>query len=162
MMGEALKEHGVSRLVGVDIIPEARDAAERDRPGVYDDYLVCDLADPESGCNNELVAWSFDCLTTVAALGYGDIPTSAFINAVNLIRDGGWVAFNIKETFLDRSDDSGFSRLIRELIFSQYMHLYHVERYRHRLSIDGAPLYYFAVVVRKDADVPLDFLGDQQ
>ena len=32
MMGEALKRHGVSRLVGVDIISAARDACLRDRP----------------------------------------------------------------------------------------------------------------------------------
>ncbi|MEE9597710.1 MAG: class I SAM-dependent methyltransferase, partial [Acidiferrobacterales bacterium] len=43
MVGEELKKHGVSRLIGVDIIPEARDATERDRPGVYDAYYVMDL-----------------------------------------------------------------------------------------------------------------------
>ena len=43
MMGEALKKYGASRLVGVDIIPEARDATERDRPGLYDAYYVADF-----------------------------------------------------------------------------------------------------------------------
>ena len=38
MMGEVLKREGVARLVGADIIPEARDAAYRDRSTVYDDY----------------------------------------------------------------------------------------------------------------------------
>ncbi|MDH5437124.1 MAG: methyltransferase, partial [Gammaproteobacteria bacterium] len=33
MMGEELKKHGVSRLIGVDIIPEAYEATIRDRPG---------------------------------------------------------------------------------------------------------------------------------
>ncbi|OWY60678.1 methyltransferase, partial [cyanobacterium TDX16] len=47
IMGEELRRLGVSRLVGADIIPEARDAYLRDRPGLYDDYLVCDLADPD-------------------------------------------------------------------------------------------------------------------
>ena len=37
MMGEALKRDGVAQLVGADIIPEARDAAYRDRSEVYDD-----------------------------------------------------------------------------------------------------------------------------
>jgi len=37
MMGEVLKRDGVARLVGADIIPEARDAAYRDRSDVYDD-----------------------------------------------------------------------------------------------------------------------------
>ena len=37
---------------------------------------------------------------TVAALGYGDIPPQAFAEAFNLISDHGWVAFNIKDRFL--------------------------------------------------------------
>ena len=32
IMGEELKRHGVARLVGVDIVDEAREAAFRDRP----------------------------------------------------------------------------------------------------------------------------------
>ncbi len=154
MVGEELKKYGVSRLVGADIIPEARDAAERDRPGVYDAYYVVDfsrLADDE---RDELRGWSFDCLVCVAALGFGDIPATAFLEAFNLVGKGGWVAFNIKETFLDRGDDSGFSRLIRELLFSKYLDLYHLQRYRHRYSIEGEPLFYFAIGGKKNADVP--------
>ena len=45
MMGEELKKHGVSRLIGVDIIPEAYEATVRDRPGLYDAYYVEDLTD---------------------------------------------------------------------------------------------------------------------
>ena len=48
IMGEELRGIGVSAVVGVDIIEEARDAALRDRPGVYDAYLAAKqrLADP--------------------------------------------------------------------------------------------------------------------
>jgi hypothetical protein len=91
-------------------------------------------------------------------VGFGDIPTRAFIEAFNIIKAEGWVAFNIKESFFDNSDDSGFSKMIRELIFSEYLDVYHIERYRHRLSIDGEPLYYFAIAGRKNADVPDEFL----
>ena len=41
--GEDLHASGVGELVGVDLEPMARTAAERDRPGVYPDYLVGDL-----------------------------------------------------------------------------------------------------------------------
>jgi len=71
------------------------------------------------------------------------------------------VAFNIKETFLNNSDESGFSKMIRELIFSKYLDVYHIERYRHRLSIEGEPLYYFAIAGRKNADVPPEFLASK-
>jgi hypothetical protein len=133
MMGEALKKHGVSRLIGVDIIDEAQQATERDRPGIYDAYYVADFCNLKDDVHDEIASWMPDCLTTVAALGFGDIPPRAFFTAFNLIQSEGWVAFNIKETFFDHTDTSGFSRMIRELIFSKYLDIYHIERYRHML-----------------------------
>lgn len=158
IMGEELKKRGISRLVGVDIIPEAYDATIRDRPGIYDDYYVQDFTKLNSETRQEIASWQYDCMVSVAALGFGDIPSRAFIEAFNIINTEGWVAFNIKETFLDHSDNTGFSRLVRELIFSEYLDVYHIERYRHRLSIDGEPLFYFAIAGRKNADVSEDFL----
>ncbi len=153
IVGEELKKQGVSRLVGVDIIPEARAATDRDRPGIYDAYYVMDFCDLTDGERDELNSWACDCLVSVAALGFGDIPVQAFLEAFNMIAKDGWVAFNVKETFLDKSDDSGFSRLIRELIVSEYLNLYHLQRYRHRYSIEGEPLYYFALGGKKIGDV---------
>ncbi len=157
MMGEALKKYGVSRLVGVDIIPEAKTAAVRDRPGLYDAYYVADFCQLTDDQRDDLTQWSFDCLTTVAALGFGDIPPQAFITAFNMVQDEGWVAFNIKETFLELSDTSGFSQVIRQLVFSEFFKLYRLERYRHRISIDGEPVYYFAIAGRKHAPVTPEF-----
>ncbi len=158
IMGEELKKHGVSRLIGVDIIPEAYEAAIRDRPGTYDAYYVEDFGDLDNEKTEEIASWQCDCMVTVAALGFGDIPGNAFLAAFNTIKSEAWVAFNIKETFFDRNDDSGFSKMIRELVFSEYLGMYHIERYRHRLSIDGKPLFYFAIAGRKIADVPDHFL----
>jgi predicted TPR repeat methyltransferase len=153
MVGELLLERGAARVVGVDILPAARDAAERDRPGAYDAYYVADLADTGGPTLAALRQWRFDAMTCVAAIGFGDIPVAAFRAACNLIADGGWIAFNIKETFLDRGDTSGFSRLIQRLIHDDYLRLHHLERYRHRLSIEGRPLHYYAVVGRKTRDL---------
>ncbi len=158
MMGEELKKHGVARLIGVDIIQEAYEATLRDRPGLYDAYYIEDFCDLNPEVKQEISLWHLDCMVTVAALGFGDIPTKAFIQAFNIIKSEGWIAFNIKETFLDASDDSGFSRMIRELIFSEYLDIYHIERYRHRNSMEGEPLFYFAIAGRKNADVPDEFL----
>jgi SAM-dependent methyltransferase len=158
MVGEELKKQGISRLVGVDIIPEARIAAERDRPGTYDAYYVADFSGLDGEEREELRSWAFDCLICVAALGFGDIPPRAFLEAFNMVGKDGWIAFNIKESFFDRSDESGFSQLIRELIFSEYLDLYHLRRYRHRFSIEGEPLYYFALGCKKNADVPESLL----
>ncbi|MDA8746326.1 class I SAM-dependent methyltransferase [Rubripirellula amarantea] len=158
MMGEELKAHGVARLVGVDIIAEARDATTRDRPGLYDEYYVADFTNLDADTEEKIAEWNIDCLTSVAALGFGDIPPAAFMQGLKFVKEGGWVAFNIKETFLDASDNTGFSRFIRELIFSEYLDVFHLERYRHRLSMEGLPLFYYALVARKSADIPDDFL----
>ncbi|WP_425396895.1 class I SAM-dependent DNA methyltransferase [Aeoliella sp.] len=158
MMGEELKQHGVARLVGADIIPEARDACIRDRPELYDEYYVADFTDLSADTAEQIGEWNIDCLTSVAALGFGDIPPTAFMQGLRFVNEGGWVAFNIKETFLDASDNTGFSRFIRELIFSEYLDVFHLERYRHRLSMEGLPLFYYALVGRKNANIPDDFL----
>lgn len=157
IMGEELKKIGIARLVGVDILNEAKKATDRDRPGIYDEYYVMDFTKLTSEDKNIIKSWNLNALTTIAALGFGDIPPLAFLEALNLIEKKGWVAFNIKETFLYNTDTTGFSKLIRELIFSEYLNINHLERYRHRLSIEGSPLYYFSVVCWKNKDIPVDF-----
>jgi SAM-dependent methyltransferase len=154
MMGERLARLDVESIVGVDIIPEAAEAAERDRPDVYDDYHVADLTKLSESLRGELEGEEFNCLTSVAALGFGDIPPLAFAEAYNFISTPGWVAFNIKETFLDERDTTGFSRLIRRMLRDGIMRARTRERYRHRLSIAGDPLYYVAIIARKKADIP--------
>jgi len=161
MMGEELKKRGVSRLIGIDIIPEAYEAAIRDRPGIYDAYYVENFCELSEESRENIASWQCDCMVTVAALGFSDIPTKAFIEAYNLIKPEGWIGFNIKDTFLDQSDNTGFSKMIRELIFSKYLDIYHIERYRHRFSIEGEPLHYFSIAGRKNADVSLEFLGSK-
>lgn len=158
MMGEVLKREGVARLVGADIISEARDAAYRDRSTVYDDFYVGDFTNLDSDTVERLREWRFDCLTCVAALGFGDIPPRAFFNAMKLVRTDGWLAFNIKQSFLDHTEQTGFSRLVRELIFSKYLDIYHLELYRHRLSMEGTQLFYYALVGRLNASIPAEFL----
>lgn len=152
MAAEALAEVGVARLVGADIIQEAKDAAFRDRPGIYDHYYVADMCDLGADMEEDMRAWAFNCLVCVAALGFGDIPPQAVAQALDLIEPDGWIAFNIKDSFFDVRDTSGFSTFVRTLIFSGYLDLFHLERYRHRLALDGQPLSYFAIVGRKSGD----------
>jgi hypothetical protein len=64
----------------------------------------------------------------------------------------------IQIDFADRADQTGFSRFIRELIFSEYLDVYTIERYRHRLSMEGISSFYFALVGQKTAKFPADFL----
>jgi predicted TPR repeat methyltransferase len=156
MVGEELAQIGAESIVGVDIIDEAAAAAERDRPGVYDDYKVLDFTDVPEDEHRELRAHGFNCLTTVAALGFGDIPPKAFTTAYDLVADDGWVAFNIKEDFVrEGPDSSGFSRMIRGGLEGGALELAADHRYQHRLAADGEPIHYVAMVARKRGDLPL-------
>ena len=156
MVGELLIKNGIARVVGVDILPEACLACERDRPGTYDAYYVVDLVTVDDDTKADIQSWHIDCMTTVAALGFHDIPPYAFAQAFNLVQTGGWIAFNIKETFLQVSDNSGFSTLVKDILMADILEIHHLERYRHRISIDGRPLYYYALVGKKERDIPLD------
>jgi hypothetical protein len=161
MVGEALADIGVGSIVGVDILPEAADAALRDRPGVYDEYRVVDLTDPTPDDDRYLSKMDFDCMTSVAALGFGDIPPAAFARAFNYLDDKGILAFTIKENFLSDADPSGFNLLIQRMFNEGVLDTPITEhRYRHRLAVSGEPLYYLAYVAEKTADVPDSWLAE--
>ncbi|MBI1387088.1 MAG: methyltransferase [bacterium] len=161
MVGERLKFMGVSELVGIDIIKEAKMAAERDRPDVYKDYFAEDLTDLNPETHQALETEPFNCLTTVAALGFGDIPPRAFTQAYNYIASPGWCAFNIKESFLSEgNDDTGFCKLIRKMSREGVLEILAQERYQHRIAIDGAPLHYIAIAAKKLKDIPKEWLPE--
>ncbi|MDH3718251.1 MAG: class I SAM-dependent methyltransferase, partial [Planctomycetota bacterium] len=106
MVGDELQSLGAQSIVGIDIIRAAKEAASRDRPDVYDDYRVTDLTDLPEVEEEHLRRMDANCLTTVAALGFGDIPPQAFAKALDLIATPGWLAFNLKESFLREQDES--------------------------------------------------------
>ncbi len=152
IVGEALRERGFDEVVGVDIIPEAGTAAKRDRPGVYAEYFVCDMTDPGDEVQGKLEARDFKVLVSVAALGFGDIPPEVFTAAFDLVEEGGYIAFNIKQDFLGDDDETGFQGLIGDMIKGKGgIELLGRRRYRHRLDVSGEPLYYVALVGRKTA-----------
>jgi SAM-dependent methyltransferase len=160
MAGEELAELGADMIAGVDLLPEAAAAAERDRPGVYDAYLVLDLTELSGARRRELRKRRFNALVSVAALGFGDIPPRAFAEAFNLVSDGGWIAFNIKEHFLDDGEPTGFSRLIGRLLDSGIVEKRAEKVYRHRLSTSGDPLDYVALVGVKRSSIPDELVRD--
>lgn len=154
MVGEEIMKRGSNLVVGVDIIEEAKEATERDRAGIYDGYYVMDLSNPDDKNMEKLEQYDFTTLTSVAALGFDDIPTRAFLNAFNLIQNGGWIAFNIKDRFLTNKDDTGYKDIITGIRDSN-MTILCEKRYCHRLSLSGKELYYIAIIGRKIADVNL-------
>ncbi len=154
IVGERLRQAGVDRVVGLDILPEAAAAAERDRPEVYADYVVADLTEPDGATMERIRRHEPNALVTVAALGFGDIPPAAFRTAFNAIGTPGWLALTIKEDFLDVEDGSGFSRLLHEMMAGGILHEQARLRIRHRVSVAGEPLFYVGLVARKLEDIP--------
>ncbi len=153
IVGEELRDLGVGAVYGIDILKEAAAAAHRDRPGVYERYLVADLTDLARDERDTLAGANLNTMTTVAALGFDDIPPHAFAAAYNLISTPGLVAFTIKEEFVAKRDLSGFSGLIRRMFDEGVIRPLAEKRYRHRLSVQGQPLYYVAFVAEKVRDV---------
>ena len=158
MVGEELADLGAGMITGIDLLPEAAAAAERDRPGVYDDYFVLDLTELRNARRRQLRELRFNALVSVAALGFGDIPPRAFAEAFNLVSDGGWIAFNIKEDFLDDGEPTGFSRLIGSVLESGIVERREETVYCHRLSTSGDPLDYVALVGVKRSPIPEDLV----
>jgi SAM-dependent methyltransferase len=152
IVGEALSNIGIEHLVGIDIIPEAADAAERDRPGLYDEYVVADLTEDNAETRRRLDAHELNAFTCVAALGFGDIPPQVFCEALRRVNTPSLVAYNIKETFLGEKDPSGFSDLVERLDAEGSLVTLAKERYQHRLSWAGEPLHYYAVLAEKRQD----------
>ncbi len=155
VVGELLAKEGVDFLVGLDNIPEAEAAAERDRPGIYSAYLTADLTALGSAEREQLVSYGFNGLTCVGALGFGDIPPEAFAQALNLTGDGSLIGFTIKEDFLQDGAKEGFAGFIQSLVDRGRLEVLRRERFRHRRAVTGESLYYVAVVGLKVGPVPV-------
>jgi len=159
MVGDELYHIGVDSVMGIDILSEAKKATFRDRPEIYDDYIVTNLANIPKKHEIKLQEEDFNCLTTVAALGFGDIPPIAFLRALDFIETPGWLAFNIKEDFLHEDDTSGFCQLIRQMNCEKLIQIQCYRRYQHRISITGEPLYYVAMIAKKLKAIPKTLLN---
>ena len=154
MVADELKLRGAKSIVGVDIIPAARNAALRDRPGVYDDYLVADLTDLDETQEHVIRQRRLTALTLVAALGFGDIPPAAFLKALDLVETPSWIAFNVKERFLLEREPGSFGAIVHDLVDAEVLRFEAYRRYGHRLSVDGRQLHYVGIVAKKLKDVP--------
>ena len=82
----------------------------------------------------------------------------AYARAIDGLETPAWIAFNIKEDFVQDRDESGFAAMLRELAREDVLRTHAYRRYRHRFSSGGKPLYYGAMVVTKQKKIPGRFL----
>lgn len=160
IVAEEFRRIGVSSVVGVDRHPTARDAADRDRWGMYDDYLTSDLNQLSTEDGKRLIAQDPDVLSLVSTFGFNDVPITTFAAAYNAIRTPGWMVLNLRDAFLNKPDRSPFERLVREMLDQQLIRIEASKRYVHRLDVVGRKIECSAIVARKLADLPAELIAD--
>lgn len=163
LVGEELRlqlQGRIESLVGTDILPEARTAVLRDRPKVYDRYVVTDLIAnhetlmPEQG--------DYDILVICAAFGpgWGDMPIEALWKVLQLLKNGGLLAVTVNEQWLDsrptmnEGKESLWNSFIARLTgddggYWTNLTVQERKKYRHRLNMRGEWIWYVAFVLQK-------------
>ena len=93
--GEALAAEGLHAVLGTDIVPAARAAALRDRPGVYGEYQTLDLlklSDAERASLSALGATALSCVAPVGEHG-SELPPGALVAAAGLLAADALVVY---------------------------------------------------------------------
>jgi hypothetical protein len=150
VVGEELRRHGLrAPLIGLDNEPEAGRAAERDRPGLYADYLTGGLDDfPIASLVEE---HALNCLVGAGALGLGHISAASFDAAWRAFPRGSWLAITAPEEVLS-ADGGPLAEYVAALRKGEHgTDVRHVGRFRHRLRMSGEPIFYCAIVARRTA-----------
>jgi SAM-dependent methyltransferase len=145
--GEELRSLGVRSVVAVDLEPAAATAAARDRPGVYDEYVVADL----STAADRLAGYQLTAVVALSAIGPGHVPPESLRRALDLLRPGGLYAFAVMPALLPGSEDevgqsTGYPAYLAELL-AQSEELTR-KTYVHRRQADGSPHEAVALVGR--------------
>jgi SAM-dependent methyltransferase len=142
LVAELLAPLGLAGVVALDLLPQARDAARRDRPAVYRDYLVGDLADPAPELVALLERHELRGLIAAGALGGSHMPASALDRALALLPAGSPVVFTVHEHWTQTDAPGGLRTPLARLFDSGELQLLERSRFRHRLTTTGMPITY--------------------
>lgn len=157
LVGECLKAQGVASIIGIDSVEEAAEAVKRQRPNIYDRYYIEKLPYVTEKVQQELENFQFNCLVCASALT-GGLPASAFAFAYNLINDGGWIVFNIREDLLDIQSNHNAGKMLAKMIEKSILSIQVKKTYQHRLSVNGNSLKEVALIGLKMANIPQNYL----
>jgi hypothetical protein len=142
LVGELVRELGIENVVGLDALAAARAACLRDRPTIYSDYLVGDLAKPTPQLLLRLRDHHLTGLVSAGALGGTHAPATALVRAIELLPAGAPVVFTIDERWMQVDGPGGFRATVARLLASGALRLLERSRFRHRLTTAGAPIHY--------------------
>jgi hypothetical protein len=151
VIGEGLRDAGFRVPVGSDALVEARDAAERDRPGLYAEYVLDD-GTPEAfdKIGAAVRRHELNALTCAAALGPGHIPIERLIGVWGLLPAGSFIALTASTALVA---EWGGAQIALNAVSGDDAptEVVHTERFRHRLLMDGGSVDYDVIVGRKPA-----------
>ncbi|HEX4724622.1 MAG TPA: class I SAM-dependent methyltransferase [Pseudonocardiaceae bacterium] len=144
LVGELLRGHGIAGVVGVDSLAEGRAACQRDRSGVYADYLVGDVG--SGSLPARLRGHAPGGLISAGAFGGTHAPPAALIDALSVLPAGAPVAVTIDERWMDSADPDGFGAAMARLRERGDLLPMERHRFRHRVTTTGEPICYELVV----------------
>jgi hypothetical protein len=136
--GEALRANGLKPVLGTDIVAEARDAALRDRPGLYELYLTVDLLALSGDQQRTIKSLHANALVCVTPVGTASqqLPPRTLAAAAKLLADDALVVYMHDPMF--GVDDRVTPELwSRELGPAMSAELLERRRYGHRYTVTG-------------------------
>ncbi len=143
--GEALAAAGLRPVLGSDLVPAARAAARRDRPGLYEQYQTLDLLALTEADRAAIRARHANVLCCVAPVGDHAVPPQALAAVAPLLEPDALVAYMHDVEIVDA--DPVTVELWRSAVGVDAEELAR-RRYVHRRTVSGAPYEMEAVVWR--------------
>jgi hypothetical protein len=99
-------------------------------------------------------------LISAGAFGGTHAPPAALINTLSVLPAGAPVAVTIDERWMDRSDPDGFGAVVERLVECGELVLMERERFQHRVTTTGEPIFYELVIARtRRSTIPIDYAG---
>jgi hypothetical protein len=146
--GEALAANGIQPVLATDVLASARDAARRDRPGLYQNYLVTDLLSLDAEQAEAISKLGCSVLVCVAPVGPGPqhVPAKAIAAASALLVSDALLAY-MRDA--DEQPDALTSGIIAARVpgFTELQELER-RRYVHRRTVNGESILMDVVISR--------------
>jgi hypothetical protein len=142
LVAELAARYGITDAIGVDSLESAREACQRDRPGLYREYVVADLTRTNLRLLSDLKRLGASAMTGAGAFGGSHASADALRVALRLLPRGAPAAFTIDERWTSTDGPGAFRTSLAELISSESLILLERSRFEHRVTTAGVPLYY--------------------
>ena len=145
--GQALSARGLTPVVGLDIEPGARAAAIRDRPHTYQRYLTADLLALTPAQARAIRALEPNALACVGAIGLNHVPPASVAAALELLDGDSLLAYTLAAT-PSSADAAELAARLQAIADRWLIEQLARQRYRHRFTVTGRPIWWEAVVLR--------------